>query len=401
MRPAIELRQGEREPDQIVALKLLWHALAPALRRPSSCRRITQQSPMRLSRIPGTICAVEVRCFDVVVTRFSSWYSPPTANSWRRQAAVVKGHTMRLPRLRLTLSLRGLMILVLVFGGVLGWKARRVSIQRRAVAAIRRAGGLVTYDYHVAAEGTSNPNPQPWAPGWLRRVAGDEWFQEVIVVSLFDGPFLVETQVKEDLVPAVATLDRLEGLEISLYSLTPAGLAPLIELPRLKELHIRLHGPDPGPSDLAPLAKMRHLESLAVETSPEDGACLAHLRGLTGLRSLYLANTRPKDSDLAHLAGMTRLESLSLDFSRINGAGLVHLAGMKSLAKLDLDKCGPLSDAATVHLSGLTAAYEPEPSEIQTHRRRRGQSPRAHESPPTQPRFDQDNQRTAWPNWPA
>jgi len=154
---------------------------------------------------------------------------------------------MHLPRVRLTLSLRGLTLLVLIFGGVLGWKARRASIQRRAVAAIARAGGLVTYDYHIAAESTSNPNPQPWAPVWLRRVVGDEWFKEVIVVSLFDGPFLVETQLKEDLLPAVATLDRLEGLEISLPSLTPAGLAPLVYLPRLKELHIRLPAPLPHP----------------------------------------------------------------------------------------------------------------------------------------------------------
>ena len=37
VRPAIELRQGEREPDQIVALKLRCHALAPAFRRAWWC----------------------------------------------------------------------------------------------------------------------------------------------------------------------------------------------------------------------------------------------------------------------------------------------------------------------------------------------------------------------------
>ncbi len=50
-------------------------------------------------------------------------------------------------RRRLRLSLRGLMVLVLVVGGMLGWKARRASIQRRAVTQIKAAGGTLLYDY--------------------------------------------------------------------------------------------------------------------------------------------------------------------------------------------------------------------------------------------------------------
>jgi hypothetical protein len=52
---------------------------------------------------------------------------------------------MRVPRMRL--SVRALLILVLILGSGFGWVAYRVRVQRDAVAAIKRAGGSVEYDY--------------------------------------------------------------------------------------------------------------------------------------------------------------------------------------------------------------------------------------------------------------
>ena len=54
---------------------------------------------------------------------------------------------MRVPRVRLTV--RTLMVLVLVLGGVLGWVVHRARVQREAVAAIKRAGGNPFMDYSV------------------------------------------------------------------------------------------------------------------------------------------------------------------------------------------------------------------------------------------------------------
>ena len=48
---------------------------------------------------------------------------------------------------RARLSVRGLIILVLVIGGGLGWVVRSAQLQREAVAAIQRAGGRVKYDW--------------------------------------------------------------------------------------------------------------------------------------------------------------------------------------------------------------------------------------------------------------
>ena len=53
---------------------------------------------------------------------------------------------MKWHRLRLRSSVRGLMFAVLIFGALLGWKARRASVQRGAVAEIKWAGGWVSYE---------------------------------------------------------------------------------------------------------------------------------------------------------------------------------------------------------------------------------------------------------------
>ena len=47
----------------------------------------------------------------------------------------------------LRISVRGLIILVLVIGGWLGWAVHNARIQREAVAAVERAGGEVMYDW--------------------------------------------------------------------------------------------------------------------------------------------------------------------------------------------------------------------------------------------------------------
>ena len=58
-------------------------------------------------------------------------HQPPPA-SWRR---------------RLRLSIRGLIVLVFIIAGWLGWVVNGARDQRDAVAAIRRAGGFVQYDW--------------------------------------------------------------------------------------------------------------------------------------------------------------------------------------------------------------------------------------------------------------
>jgi len=84
---------------------------------------------------------------------------------------------------------------------------------------------------------------------------------------------------------------------------------------------------------------------------------LAHLRGLTRLRTLDLHKCKLiRDAALAHLKGLTALEELDLSQCRnISDAGLAHLGSLTQLKDLDLGKCKRISDAGLAHLKGLTA----------------------------------------------
>jgi hypothetical protein len=75
---------------------------------------------------------------------------------------------METPRKRpwwryMRLSVRGLILVVLAVGACLGWWLERARVQRKAVAAIRAAGGWITYEWDVPGA--------PSTPGWRRWVA--------------------------------------------------------------------------------------------------------------------------------------------------------------------------------------------------------------------------------------
>jgi hypothetical protein len=90
------------------------------------------------------------------------------------------------PRKRLRgVSVRMLMLAVLVSGGWLGWICHQSRVQREAVAAIEAAGGGVQYDWQWDSA-TLQLKPGSSRPGWLRRVLGPGFFEEVAVVVFFD-----------------------------------------------------------------------------------------------------------------------------------------------------------------------------------------------------------------------
>jgi hypothetical protein len=158
-------------------------------------------------------------------------------------------------------SLRGLIVLVLVFGGWLGWLVRTAHVQRDAVAAIRKAGGSVTYDW-AWKDGQPIPNGRPWAPRWLVDWLGADYFGSVICVS--DG-----TSEWSD-------------------------------------------------ADLVPIGHLGRLEKLALNSRRLTGTGLAHLKGLTNLQSLNLYDSQVGDAGLVFLEGLTQLRSL---FSNWPGRG--------------------------------------------------------------------------------
>jgi hypothetical protein len=76
----------------------------------------------------------------------------------------------------LRFSVRGMIVLVLVIGGWLGWVVRSARIQRDAVSAIRKDGNHVAYDWQWNNGSFVGARRNPWAPRWLVDFLGIDYF---------------------------------------------------------------------------------------------------------------------------------------------------------------------------------------------------------------------------------
>ena len=93
-------------------------------------------------------------------------------------ASITAEPTLRPWRRYLRLSSRGLIVVVLIIGGCLGWLVRGARIQRDAVAAIERGGGHVEYDWEWN-DGGKIAGGVPRAPRWLVERIGVNYFGHV------------------------------------------------------------------------------------------------------------------------------------------------------------------------------------------------------------------------------
>src|SRR5262245_23739149 len=87
-------------------------------------------------------------------------------------------------RHRLRISVRGLILLVLIVGGWLGWLVRSARIQREAVAAIQRDGGWVYYDWQRAGDLVYDALAKPGGPRWLSERVGVDYYSNPVYVTL-------------------------------------------------------------------------------------------------------------------------------------------------------------------------------------------------------------------------
>ncbi len=117
-----------------------------------------------------------------------------------------------LPRRRyLTFSLRTLFILLTTLAVWLGIATHRAREQRAAVQAIESLGGAVRYDWQNDPLDPfgSDVLDEPAGPAWLRRLMGDDFFQEVWEVD-FGSPL---SPTKVELRKALPQLQRLRALK--------------------------------------------------------------------------------------------------------------------------------------------------------------------------------------------
>jgi hypothetical protein len=277
---------------------------------------------------------------DTVVSDHRSW--------WRK-----------LPR---RMSVRALMILVLLLGGMLGRVVHLAHVQRDAVAAIRSGGGQVQYDWQLKAMtgGTVqfDPTGRPRAPQWLFDYLGDDFFGHVEQVEL--GSRNVDAVIKQ-----VGRLDKLQRL--SFYSgldLSPLASAGLESLPKngvasFKGL-LGLFTTDFSPpvfdgKNLRYLKDMTRLEHLNLpDLISMTDADLKYLSRLTALSTLELHDPRITDAGLISIEGMTKLKILRLMGTQVSSAGLKSLRAMTELNVLTLNGTRVDDLSPIAHLTLLT-----------------------------------------------
>ncbi|MHC5540789.1 leucine-rich repeat domain-containing protein [Singulisphaera rosea] len=221
------------------------------------------------------------------------------------------------------LSLRGLMLLVLVLAGALGWAVHRARVQRDAVAAIRKAKGLVFYNWQYPS-GKLTPNASPPGSKWLRNLVGPDMLDPVVTVNLR------AESADDQLLFRVGELSGLVRFGISgplAPRVTPAGVSQIERLSRIEEFVCM----NPG----------------------KDSGFLPQLWDKSKLRRVWLQATPVTDSDLARLTRLAKLEDIRFNGRNVSNAGFAHLAKLKQLQEISFFDCHVSDLSAVAGLNGL------------------------------------------------
>jgi len=169
--------------------------------------------------------------------------------------------------------MRTLLAFIAVLGVGLGWLVSRANVQRDAVAAIRRAGGRVSYD--CDPRGMTRPDPN--------RI-GIDYFHHPVMAS-----FTAREGRAEEILSRVAHLRRIHTLSVRSAVLEDNSLGHLAGMTDLRSL--QLHDTRVGDDNLAHIEGLRGLRILRLDDPGVTDAGLARLRGMTKLKQLDLGNT--------------------------------------------------------------------------------------------------------------
>lgn len=220
--------------------------------------------------------------------------------------------------------LQRLFVVTLICAVAASWVAHRRDkkhAEREAVAAVRKAGGFVFYESDLNEIDDSgriiNP-PRPRGPDWLRKLAGDDSFNDPVFVSYNKAPNSAQATLA-----SVAQLDKVQYLSLQSSNITDSALANLNGLHQLRVLS--LADTTVGDAGLAQLTELSTLEQLVLGRTRVTDAGLAYLEGLNRLRTLDLEKTNITDAGLEHLRGMPKLDALWLKGTNVTKAGVEGL----------------------------------------------------------------------------
>lgn len=215
-------------------------------------------------------------------------------------------------RWRIPRSLRFFVVVLLILTGAAAWIVIKGYRQTLIVRRIKEAGGLVSYYCQVDGDGKPINRAQPRGPAWLRKVIGDDFFDE---------PYSVHINYR--------------GHHRQVPDAAADVLVQIVRLPRLKSLSIE--GIRLTTEDLGRIAEMRELRSLYLGERTLDDYDLEPLRALS-LEWLALPRTRISDKGLRSLIEMHSLRYLDLTRTRVTDRGVLDLGGLQELRMLRLER---------------------------------------------------------------
>jgi hypothetical protein len=150
----------------------------------------------------------------------------------RRVVSIHDKTVSRRWRSSLRFSLRGLIILVLLIGGWLGWIVHRARLQRTTVLAVEKSGGGVLYDWQYK-NGRYASGGSSWWPKWLLDRLGVDYFHDVTwVLHLERMPsltflYLAETGVTDAGLEHLKEMNSLKTLWLGGAKVTDSGVQEL------------------------------------------------------------------------------------------------------------------------------------------------------------------------------
>ena len=225
-------------------------------------------------------------------------------------------------------------------------RLQRANKQRDAVAAIKKSGGVVIYDYMVTMARDCDSIPiamrdrEPEVPASQLKQFGRDYFADVEDVYVFDDATMQH----------VGKLPTLLGLELRGPKISDAALEYLRDVPSLKGLTLeQAHITDKGLRHLESLTQLRVLTLKSVRVSD---AGLTHLKGLTDLCMLHTEDTKITGTGLETLSRLPKLDTLYLRDSPVTDKGLEGLKGLTHLKWIEL-KNVPITGSGLVHFKKL------------------------------------------------
>jgi Leucine Rich repeat len=260
------------------------------------------------------------------------------------QPEFLQDQAMRLPRVRVTVRL--MMLSILIIGISLGWRIDKARRQADAVSAVQRLGGDIYFDYDLNLQGRYSPNARPpRGPGWLREILSPEYFRTPYTIW-------VRQKVTDSELSFLQELTELRTLHLPRTDVTDSGLSCLRSMPHLWGLDL-MNCSLVGDASAREISGLVELKELYLNGTRFTDMGLACVRGKRELRVLFLSDLRVTDAGLDHLEGLTNLESLALNGTQVTDAGLVHMEGLTKLWQLGLNGT-QVTDAGLAHLKGLT-----------------------------------------------